>query len=202
MTLRQFSDSLENYLHERAIRSEALYGEIERDPRTDLQKLVDEYYADELPAVATPEEREVYFRRQDEMLAAHPELLEEIHDAQVLKFKDSAVQDFAERRWQARQALKDFYEIPPYKNLPLEQGKEIQPIMARVRDMVQYGQAPSQSAALKMLAWSNEYSLELLIMASKVESNPERKLFRHAHAEELGMFADFPVGVLEGAGVP
>ena len=205
LTLREMSDYLENYLHERAVASDARYGETEEpDPRTERQKVVDEYYDLTLPAVATPEEREVYFNRQDEMVEKHAWLLGELHDVQVLKFKEPAVREFAERRWQARQKLKEFYEIPSWGGRTVEEGQEVNELLAEASAMVKNGLAVNQRLAFLQIPRERYSQKAWTLATSPIRErfrSKERANFWKANAEELRMFTDMPVETLEPAGV-
>jgi len=193
MTRSNFTDALSDYLQARAQRNEVRYAGMDRDPRTDLERRLDEYYGAKLPAVATPTEREQFFARQDALLAADPELALAIKDNQRLIFTDPAMQAVVGQIWDAKQTRKQYYAIPAFVGLSADEADQVTQIVKQASDMATYGQAPSREAAIMLLA--GQYPQKFIMYALQAEKlrNPERKIFKMQHAKELSWFSDLPV---------
>jgi len=195
----ELSDAMGEHLADRAKLSQTLYGDMgDNDPRTPMQKLADDYYTLELPSMATSEQREDFFAKQDAMITEHPELLQELHDVQVLKFQDPAVREFAEKRWQAKQVQKEYYNIPSWMGLTLEEGREVDRLLAEAKAQVSLGNSPDLRVALQSIprerfsekAWKTALSP----LRERLRSGKRRAFKRDPeNAEALKMFE--PIGV-------
>jgi len=196
-TYREISDEVENYFHERAIKNEVRFGQLKIDPRTPTDKRIDDYYSVELPPFASPEDREAYFTRQETLLDRDPELKEALRDLQVLRFTDPAAQDFVARRWDAAQVRKEYYNIPAFTRLSVEEGQKVSRILAEASDMVSLGKAASQKAALRTIykqgrLTTKEYGIAMNAGRRGVR-NRQRAIFWKEHADDLQMFSDVPL---------
>ena len=201
MTRSDFTDALTDYLQSRAQRNEVRFTSMDSDPRTDLERRLDDYYGAKLPAVATPAEREAFYSHQQEMLAADPELAQAVKDNQRLIFPDRTMQAVAGQIWDAKQIRKQYYAIPAFIGLSAQEGDQVTRIIREADALVQMGQYPARRLAIMALA--SKYPQKVLLYALQGDRlrNPERRMFRMQHADELSWFEELPVDTLAMAGV-
>jgi hypothetical protein len=193
-TMADLSDELSAYLRERAVRSQERFGKTEDDPRNDLERKLDAYYALELPRFATDKERQDFYQQQETMLNNDPELAAAIRDAQGFHFTDPKMQQVVKQIWDARQVRREYYSIPPFLDLSLEDGNQLNNILAEAQAMVTLGKAGSRKQALLQMYEDGRCPESLLTYAVYAERlrNPERQEFRLAHADEMAMFEPLP----------
>ncbi len=118
-------------------------------------------------------------RLQAQYSRAHPEI-----EAKILReigANDNAVmREYREARRQAD----EYYSIPAYRGMSLEDSREAGAILAAASDMVRFGQARSRDHALRLLSESDPEAVRLARRAARVGANPVRKGWRRdpAHA--------------------
>ena len=192
-TKSDFSTDLSDYLRDRAVANQALYAGKDFDPRDELGRLLDEYWAIEPPVLATDVERQEAYARQDAMTLAHPELKEALRETQALHFPDPEMQGIVRQIWEARQVRKQLYNIPAFIGLTAQEGDQVNQIIAVADAMVQAGKAPARRVAIMQIA--SKYPQKLVLYALQAERlrNPERRMFRMQHQDELSWFEQLPV---------
>jgi len=190
------TDELSSYLRERAIRSQTRFGQTEDDPRNDLERRLDAYYSLELPRFATPEQRETFYEQQETMLTNDPELTAAIRDAQGFHFTDPEMQAMVTRIWDARQVRREYYNIPGWSSRTVEEGREIDRLMAEASALVTLGRAVNLRLAFLQIPREKYSQRAWVVVTSPIRErfrNPERKQFRQEHADDLAMFEPLPV---------
>lgn len=201
-TYQQATSVYRNYLQQRATANQTRWADSpERDPRSDLERRTDAYDAIEYPTYGTPEEKDAYFDKRAAALAADPEVARAVKDRQLFRFKDPTVRSFIQRYQSAIDVRNEYYQIPRYQGLSVEEGREVQRLVNEAQAMVELGQAPNRKAALMMMyqqGRTQDFRLVMVAMNADRLRNPERRAFRQAHPEAFEMFEPVPMEALQG----
>lgn len=197
VTYQQLTDAYRNYLQERAASNQVRWAEKpDRDPRSDLERRTDAYDAIEYPSWGTPEEKDKYFDKRAAMLATDPGLAQAVRDRQLLRFKDPTVRQFIQRYQDAIEVRNEYYQIPRYQGLSVEEGREVQRFVNEAQAMVELGQALDRKTALMQMQQEGRITdFRLLMVAMNADRlrNQERRAFRQAHPEAFEMFEPIPM---------
>lgn len=198
-TYQQLSEELGDHFYEWAIRSDQFFGELDIDPRDDLDRRINAYYAIEMPAFPTEEERAAFFAQKEEMLRGDPELAEAIHDHQVFRFTDPDVRRFVDLKWQADLVANEYYSIPAKVGMSFEEQERAARNVAKAQ-AVASAQGIPFAVALFDMNLPTEEETEALIYHN-LPDNPDRKLYRYDHPERWELFktfySDIPLGMVE-----
>jgi len=201
MTLGEASGQYRDYVQKQAAKNEERWKDApEQDPRSELDRKVDEFHAEEYPSWGTEAERDAWYQNRAAMRAADPDLDAALLDLAILRFKDPTVRDFV-RRYEEAEALRhQYYQIPRFSALSLEDGNRVGDILREAQSLVELGKVGSLRAALYMIIERDGVADELAYVALYPQrfQNPERRQFRHEHADELAVFEPLPVDFLEG----
>jgi len=184
-TWEQMGRELDDHLYEWAIRSDEFYGELDIDPRGDLDRRINAYYAIEMPALATEEERSAFFRQREEMLRDDPDLAAAIHDHKVLRFTDPDVRRFVDLKWQADLVANEYYSIPYKSRMPAEQQEQVSQYVRQAEAI-----ARMQNVSFRRALMQTSISQELIGLAMRYKRLPtnkarERYWRQHPESEEL-----------------
>lgn len=184
-TWEQMGRELDDHVYEWAIRSDEFYGELDIDPRGDLDRRVNAYYAIEMPALATEEERSAFFRQREEMLRDDPDLAAAIHDHKVLRFTDPDVRRFVDLKWQAGLVANEYYSIPYKARMPAEQQEQVQQYVKQAEAI-----ARMQNVSFRRALMQTSIPQELIGLAMRYKRLPtnkarERYWRQHPESEEL-----------------
>jgi len=197
MKMVDFSNALSDFFQKRAMQNEVRYKDVKFDPRSPLAKKLDEFYGGkELSLVATPAERDAFFNRQNQMLAADPELAQAVKDNQQLTFRDPTMRAIV-AEWQAAKDIrKEYYDIPRFTRLSVEDGELVQDILNEAADMVQLGKAVNQKAAIRTIykegrLTTKEYGVAMNANRLGVR-NRQRAIFWKEHGDVLQWFGEIP----------
>ena len=200
MTLSEAAGQYRDYVQKQAAKNEERWKDApESDPRDELDRKVDEYYAEEYPTWGTEAEKDAWYQSRAEMRAADPDLDAALLDLAMLRFKGPTVREFV-KRYEAGQALKhQYYQIPRFAVLSLEDGNRVGDILREAQSLVELGKASGLRGAIYMIVQRDGIPDDLAYVALYPQrfQNPERRQFRHEHADELAIFEPLPVDVLE-----
>jgi len=189
--VKQYQD----YVAERAVKNEVRWRDTpDRDPRSPLERKMDQYDALEFPEWGTQEEKDAWYEEKAAMRAADPELDASLRDRQLLRFKDPTMRSFITQYQDALAVREQYYSIPPYLGISLEDGRQINQILAEASVRVTYGFAPDRTTAVYEIMKAGGYPMKLLGYAMEADKlrNPERRNFRLQHPE-LAMFENLPI---------
>jgi len=194
VTYQQAINQYKDYITERAIRNELRWRDSpEHDPRSALERKMDQYDALEFPEWGTAEEKELWYQ-QRAALIADPDVDAGVRDRQKLRFKDESVQGFIDRYQDALSVQREYYSIPAYVGLSPSEGRLVSAILAEAQAMVMYGMALDMKTAILIIGSRGQYEPKLLLYAASADRfrNPARQQFRMSHPE-LAMFEEIPV---------
>ena len=123
-----------------------------------------------------------------EYVAKHPGVEDKVD--KITGTKDNAtLREFRVAQQQAR----DYYALPAYAGLSVEEGNRVQPILATARRLVTNGQATGYQHALTEMLRLGEINREdmvLALRAQKLGTSRERKSFKLTHPEYAKFYND------------
>ena len=123
-----------------------------------------------------------------EFVAQHPGVEDKVD--KITGTKDNATL----RRFRvAQQQAREYYALPAYRGLSVEEGKRAQPILATARRLVSNLQATGYKQALVQmlrLGLITRDDMALAIRAQKLGTSPERKKFRVSNPEYAEFYGD------------
>lgn len=188
-TWQDISDGIGDYFRDRAIRNNQQYADLERDPRGELGRKIDAYYAIELPRFATEEQRNAFFNERGAMLEADPELASAILDNQVLRFSDPDVRLFIRLRWEAQQIADEYYSIPVKIGMSAEEQDRAARTVEIAQDIATQQGIPFMVALFDMNLTTDEETEALIYY--NLPDNPDRKLYRYDYPGKWQRFKAF-----------
>ena len=89
----------------------------------------------------------------------------------------------------------EYYDIPRYLGLSVEQGELASHILNRANGLVRDGVSPSTAAALQEMGNRGIFSeddIELAFIAQRVGTNPERRVYRQENPDFARWYSDAP----------
>ena len=109
--------------------------------------------------------------------------------------------DTLRRYREARLLADEYYSIPAYRGMSVEDSRKASAIMQAANTMVSYGYARDRQHALRLLAGSDPEGVKLAQMASQRGPNPARERWRKNPKNRLFVefYGDATVPVLESA---
>lgn len=185
-----------------ASKADVLFEEAEWRPRGErLAEALKQYYDVELQYIEGLPDWETFFAERDAIIEATSGLEEVIRTGVAKRWTEPTVREFALAIHDARPIRSEYFNIPPYIGLTLEEGRQVDDLLARASAMVRLGLAPTIKSALVDIPYE-KYSEDVWLVARRADRyrNEERKWFREEHPEELGMFEPIPLETLELVG--
>lgn len=133
-------------------------------------------------------------RLQADYRAKHPAIESEVE--KIVGIRDNAaVRELRE----AKQLAREYYDIPAYRGMNVQQAERAGQILAIANDMVSFGQARDRRDALRQIARVSPQDAMLARRASRMGANPARERFRKTHPLFAKYYADTPA-TLAGLG--
>ena len=182
-----------------AQQGEIRYAGIDIEPNSPDQKLLDDFYAlyDSLPDVPSAADLEELYKKQDAMLEASPRIGVLIKQNHQAIFSDPTMKSIMAQIDAAKDVLKQYYEIPRFTRLSVEDGELVQDALNEAADMVKLGKASSQKTAIRMIykegrLTAKEYGVAMNANRLGVR-NRQRAIFWKANADVLEWYSDIPV---------
>ena len=184
------SDAYSNYLQKRAQQNEVRYADMpEGDPRSDLERRSDAYYAAGPTEFMTAVDRNAAFDAQDAILEADPELKDGIRSGRILRWPSAEMQALATEIENAKDVRGEYYAIPAKRGISLEEQKSLSAELAQVYAYMHQGMKRLQ--AIRQVTDDHDLRMRLLRYLKR-RSNPERKAFRESYLSELQWFEALP----------
>jgi hypothetical protein len=190
----------------------ARYNQLKAIGEIDRQGLLGAYFAlrEEATMANGQTNYELLERLQAEFEAKHPEI-----EDQLDRFLGTRDDPTMRRLREARKQAREYFRIPAYAGMTVEEAERIQEILAITGDMVTNRQVPGYRAGLAALlerGLITEDEVRKAILAQRMGTNPERRAFALEHPEfaqfyrgfdeSLGALGSFPLSIAGSAGRP
>jgi 2,4-dienoyl-CoA reductase-like NADH-dependent reductase (Old Yellow Enzyme family) len=122
----------------------------------------------------------------------------ESEDNQQLILPDPEMRSIVAQWQAAKDARKQYYAIPAFYGLSVEDGNKVDDLLKQAADMVAAGRTTSRDLAMVEIARKNGIPSKLVAWAMQADKlrSPERAEFKKQHPE-LECFADIPVDTQE-----
>lgn len=185
-------------LTKRSNQSELWFAESpDYDPRDELEQGLDRLDAIPFPETGTVEDKDLWWERRDAILS-EPNTLRAWQDRQLLRHKDPEVRGWIQRYHQAQEVRGQYYDIPSFRGISLEEGRQVQRLLNEADALAGLDMAPNRDAALRMIARERpEMPRRLFIIAFNAENlrNPQRRQFKLQNQDAFAMFEPLELDV-------